>query len=85
MHSSVVQLKIVHFYSPPIKKTRLINRFSEWSRPVVPNLWYEYPWGYAADRLVVRQNNIGNGQKHQKKGGKIKTQKQSYEFLVYKE
>jgi hypothetical protein len=32
----------------------------------------------------VRENNIGNGGKHQKKGVKIKTQKQSYELLVYK-
>jgi hypothetical protein len=37
------------------------------TRPVVPNLWYSYPWGYAADRLRVRKNNIGNGGKHQKK------------------
>jgi hypothetical protein len=37
------------------------------SRPVVPNLWYVYPWGYAADRLRVHENNIGNGRKHQKK------------------
>jgi hypothetical protein len=36
---------------------------------VVPNLWY------AADRLGVRENNIGNAGKHQKKGVKIKTQK----------
>jgi hypothetical protein len=37
--------------------------------------------------LGVRENNIGNGGKHQKKkkGVKIKTQKQSYEVLVYKE
>jgi hypothetical protein len=37
---------------------------------------------------VVRENNIGNGGKHQKKkkkGVKIKTQKQSYEVLVHKE
>jgi hypothetical protein len=47
-------------------------------RPVVSNLWY------AADRLEVRENNIGNGGKHQKKGVK-KTKKQSYEVLVYKE
>jgi hypothetical protein len=33
--------------------------------------------------LGVRQNNIGNGEKHQK-GVKIKTQKQSYEVSVYK-
>jgi hypothetical protein len=52
---------------------------------VVPNLWYAYPWGYAADRLWVRENNIGNGGKHKKKGVKIKTQKQSYEVLVHKE
>jgi hypothetical protein len=38
------------------------------------------------DRLGVRENNIGNGEKHAKKKGgvKIKTQKQSYEVLVYK-
>jgi hypothetical protein len=35
-------------------------------------------WGYA-------KNNIFNGRKHQKKGVKTKTQKQSYEVLVYKE
>jgi hypothetical protein len=35
--------------------------------------------------LGVHENNIGNGGKHQKKGLKIKTQKQSYEVLVYKE
>jgi hypothetical protein len=53
---------------------------------VVPNLWYTYPWGYASDRLEVRENNIGNGGKHtQKKGVKLKIQKRSYEVLVYKE
>jgi hypothetical protein len=37
--------------------------------------------------LGVRENNIGNGGKHQKKKRrvKIKTQKQIYEVLVYKE
>jgi hypothetical protein len=35
--------------------------------------------------LGVRENNTGNGRKHPKKGVKIKTQKQSYEVLVYKE
>jgi hypothetical protein len=35
--------------------------------------------------LGVCKNNIGNGRKHKKKGVKIKTQKQSYEVLVYKE
>jgi hypothetical protein len=37
--------------------------------------------------LGVRENNVGNGGKHQKKktGVKIKTQKQSYEVLVCKE
>jgi hypothetical protein len=38
--------------------------------------------------LGVLENNIGNGGKHQKKkkkGVKMKTQKQSYEVLVYKE
>jgi hypothetical protein len=54
-------------------------------RTVVPNLRYAYPWGYAADRLGLRENNIGNGEKHPKKGVKIKTRKQSYEVLVYKE
>jgi hypothetical protein len=34
---------------------------------------------------VVRVNNIGNGGKLKKKGVKIKTQKQSYVVLVYKE
>jgi hypothetical protein len=55
-------------------------------RSVVHNLWFVYPWRYVADRLGVRENNIGNGWKRQKKKGvKIKTQKQSYEVLVYKE
>jgi hypothetical protein len=35
--------------------------------------------------LGVRENNIGNGRKHKKKDVKIKTQKQSYELLVYKD
>jgi hypothetical protein len=35
--------------------------------------------------LGVRENNIGNGGKHQKKRVKIRTQKQSYDVLVYKE
>jgi hypothetical protein len=35
--------------------------------------------------LGVSQNNIGNGGKHIKKGVKIRTLKQSYEVLVYKE
>jgi hypothetical protein len=40
-----------------------------------------------ADQLEVCKNNIGNGGKHtqKKKGVKIKTQKQSYKVLVYKE
>jgi hypothetical protein len=33
----------------------------------------------------VLENNIGNGGKHTKKGVKIKTQKQIFEVLVYKE
>jgi hypothetical protein len=37
------------------------------------------------DRLGIRENNIGNGGKHRKKGVKIKTQKQSYEVLVSKD
>jgi hypothetical protein len=37
------------------------------SRPEVPNLWYAYFWGYAADRLWVRENNIGNGGKNKNK------------------
>jgi hypothetical protein len=36
------------------------------SNAIDPDLWYTYPWGYAADRLGVRENNIGNGKKHQK-------------------
>jgi hypothetical protein len=36
-------------------------------RPVVPNLWYVYPWGYAKIILVIAENK--------KKGVKIKTQK----------
>jgi hypothetical protein len=35
--------------------------------------------------LGVRENNIGNGGKHKRKGVKIKTQKESYEVLAYKE
>jgi hypothetical protein len=36
--------------------------------------------------LGVRENNTGNGGKHkEKKGIKIKAQKQTYEVLVYKE
>jgi hypothetical protein len=46
-------------------------------RSVVPNLWYTYPWWYAADLLGVRENNIGSDGKHKKKGVEIKTQKQS--------
>jgi hypothetical protein len=38
-----------------------------------------------AELLGVRENNIDNGEKHTKKGVKIKTQKQSFEVLVYKE
>jgi hypothetical protein len=44
---------------------------------VVPNLWYAYPWGYARIILVMAENT--------KKGVKIRTQKGSYEVLVYKE
>jgi plasmid stability protein len=47
------------------------------SRAVVSNLWYAYPWEYAKIILVMAENI--------KKGVKIKTQKQSYEVLVYKE
>jgi hypothetical protein len=54
------------------------------SIPVVPNLWYAYLCWYAADRLGLRENNIGNGGKH-KKGVKIKTQKQTNEVSVYKQ
>jgi hypothetical protein len=47
-----------------------------WCKAVVPNLWY------AAERLRVRENNIGNGGKHQKKkkggGFKLKKQKKIY-------
>jgi hypothetical protein len=36
--------------------------------------------------LQVRENNIGMAENtHKKKGVKIKTQKQNYEVLVYKE
>jgi hypothetical protein len=52
---------------------------------VIINLWYAYPWGYEEDRLRIGEN-IGDGGKHQKKKGvKIKTPKESYEVLVYKE
>jgi hypothetical protein len=37
------------------------------SRPVVLNLSYTHPWGYAVDRLGVHENNVGNGGKHKKK------------------
>jgi hypothetical protein len=77
MLSSAVQLKIVHFYSPPIKKTCLISRFSEWSRPLVPNLWYAYPWGYVKIILVMAENT-------KRKRSKLKIQKQSHEVLVYR-
>jgi hypothetical protein len=43
------------------------STLAAWSKAVVPNLWYAYSWGYAADRLGVHENNIGNGGKHQKK------------------
>jgi hypothetical protein len=33
----------------------------------------------------LRENNIGNGGKHEKNIVKIESQKQSYEVLVYKE
>jgi hypothetical protein len=45
------------------------------ARPVVPNLWFAYPWGYAKIILVIAK----------KKRVKIKTRKQSYQVLVYKE
>jgi hypothetical protein len=54
-------------------------------RAAVPNLWHAYLWGYTAVRLGVCENNIGNGEKHQKKRVKIKAQKQNYEGFVYKE
>jgi hypothetical protein len=44
---------------------------------VVPNLWYAFPWRYAKTILVMAENKG--------RGVKIKTQKQSYEVLVYKE
>jgi hypothetical protein len=69
------------FSSTQIYKKKKINSLSI----VVPNLRYAHPWGYAADRLWVKENNIGNGGKHQKKGVKITTQKQSYEVLAYRE
>jgi hypothetical protein len=37
------------------------------STPVVTNLWYTYHWGYAADRLGVRENKIGNTKKKELK------------------
>jgi hypothetical protein len=45
---------------------------------VIPNLQYAY-------RLGVRENNIGNGGNTKKTGVSIKTQKQRYEVLVYKD
>jgi hypothetical protein len=44
---------------------------------VVFNLWYACLWGYAKIILGMAENN--------KKGVKIKAQKQSHEVLVYKE
>jgi hypothetical protein len=57
------------------------NGLKQW----LPTCGTHNPWGYAVDRLGVRENNIGNGGKYQKKGVKIKTQKQSYEVFVYKD
>jgi hypothetical protein len=38
-----------------------------------------YPWRYAADQqLGARENNIGNGGKHQKKKKKKKKNKNNY-------
>jgi hypothetical protein len=45
---------------------------------VVPNLWYTYLWGNAKIILVMAENT-------KRKRVKIKTQKQSYEVLAYKE
>jgi hypothetical protein len=46
--------------------------------PVVPKLLYAYPWGYVKIILVMAGST-------KRKGVEIKTQKQSYEVLVYKE
>jgi hypothetical protein len=34
---------------------------------VALNLWNAYPWGYAADRLRVRENNIINAENTKKR------------------
>lgn len=49
----------------------------------VPNLWHAYSWGYGGK--LVGEYNIGNDGEYQEKGVKIKTQKQSYRVLIYKE
>jgi hypothetical protein len=49
------------------KENGLWRSCTRQARTVVPNLWYAYPWGYAADRLGVSENNIGIGGKHQTK------------------
>jgi hypothetical protein len=54
------------------------------ARAVVPSLWYVYPWEYAADRLGVHENNIGNGGKRQKKGVKIKHKNKVMKFWFTK-
>jgi hypothetical protein len=46
------------------------------SRPVVPNLWYAYPWGYAEIILVMAENT-----KKKEVKIRVKTQKQSYEVF----
>jgi hypothetical protein len=58
-----------------IKLTNSPPSVSRLSTPVVSNLCYAYPWGYAADRLGVVENNIGNAGKHTKEGVKIKKPK----------
>jgi hypothetical protein len=43
-----------------------------------------YPWGYAADRLGVCENNIGNGGKHKKELTK-NTENESWSFGLQRE
>ena len=47
--------------------------------------WFSTPSTPEGDQLKLSENNIGNGGEHKRKGVKIKTQKQSYKVLIYKE
>ncbi|GBN76761.1 hypothetical protein AVEN_220655-1, partial [Araneus ventricosus] len=41
------------------------SSFNHSSTAFLPNLWYAYPWGYSTDLLGVRENNAGNGGRHE--------------------